>query len=284
LILVVLLVVAAGIGYRGLHSESVPLLAVAGVVAVMGLLTPMSMKIANPWERAIVLRLGKFIGAKGNGVFFIVPFIDEVSIWVDTRTQTTSFDAEQALSRDKVPVNIDAVIFWSVHNAEQAALEVVDYRQAIKQVAQTTLREMIGSSELEQLLSDRQASDERLKETISEKTQEWGLSVLSVEIRDVGVPQALQDSLSRQAQADAERKARVLLGEAEKEVARKFVEAAEIYAAVPAAMQLRAMNIIYETTKERGATILMPTTMVDSMNPAAAASLGLQAMTRETSG
>lgn len=277
LICVLLLLAAGGLVLLGLRNGSPGLYALAGVTGVVAFLVPMSMKIANPWERAIVLRLGKYVGAKGNGLFFIVPFIDEVAAWIDTRTQTTSFDAEQALSKDKVPVNVDAVIFWSVHNAEQAALEVVDYRQAIKQVAQTSLREMIGSSVLEQLLSDRRASDRQLKDTIGEKTQEWGLSVLSVEIRDVGVPQALQDSLSRQAQADAERKARVLLGEAEKEVAQKFVEAADIYASTPAAMQLRAMNIIYETTKERGATILMPTSMVDSMNPVTAASLAMQA-------
>jgi regulator of protease activity HflC (stomatin/prohibitin superfamily) len=277
LICIVLLIAAGGLMLLGLRNESNGLFVLAGIVGLVAILVPLSMKIANPWERAIVLRLGKYVGTKGNGVFFIVPFIDEVAAWIDTRTQTTSFDAEQALSKDKVPVNVDAVIFWSVHNAEQAALEVVDYRQAIKQVAQTSLREMIGSSVLEQLLSDRRASDRQLKNTISIKTQEWGLSVLAVEIRDVGVPQALQDSLSRQAQADAERKARVLLGEAEKEVAQKFVEAANIYASTPAAMQLRAMNIIYETTKERGATILMPTTMVDSMNPITAASVAMQA-------
>jgi regulator of protease activity HflC (stomatin/prohibitin superfamily) len=275
LICVLLLMLAGGVALLAVRNGSTPLYLLAGAIVLVAALVPMSMKIANPWERAIVLRLGRYVGTQGNGVFFIVPFIDEVATWIDTRTQTTSFDAEQALSKDKVPVNVDAVIFWSVHNAEQAALEVVDYRQAIKQVAQTTLREMIGCSVLEQLLSDRRASDQQLKETISEKTQEWGLSVLSVEIRDVGVPQALQDSLSRQAQADAERKARVLLGEAEKEVAQKFVEAADIYASTPAAMQLRAMNIIYETTKERGATILMPTSMVDSMNPLTAASLAL---------
>jgi regulator of protease activity HflC (stomatin/prohibitin superfamily) len=276
LLSMLLLLAGAGSFLLAVPHGGAALWALGVVLVVAGVLLPMSMKIAAPWERAIVLRLGRYVGTRGNGVFFIVPFVDSVASWIDTRTQTTGFDAEQALSKDKVPVNVDAVIFWSVHNAEQAALEVVNYREAITQVAQTSLREMIGSSGLEQLLSDRQASDQRLKETIGEKTQDWGLSVLSVEIRDVGVPQSLQDSLSRQAQADAERKARVLLGEAEKDVAQRFVEAAEIYGRVPAAMQLRAMNIIYETTKERGATVLMPTSLVNAMDPLAAA-VGMQA-------
>jgi regulator of protease activity HflC (stomatin/prohibitin superfamily) len=223
--------------------------------------------MANQWERAVVLRLGKLKAIRGPGLFVIVPFVDQVASWLDQRIQTTEFNAEQALSKDTVPVNIDAIVFWQVHDPERAALEITDYRSAIARVAQTSLREMVGSSLLSVLLSDRKQGDQVLREEISRKTAEWGVNVISVEIRDIGVPSALQDAMSRQAQAERERLARVLLGQAELEVAHKFVEAAQIYASSPAALQLRAMNIIYETTKERGTTILIPSAMVDSMNP-----------------
>lgn len=239
----------------------------AGILVVAGLLVPQSLLMANQWERAVVLRLGKLQAIRGPGLFVIVPFVDSVASWLDQRIQTTEFNAEQALSKDTVPVNVDAVVFWQVHDPERAALEITDYRQAIARVAQTSLREMVGSSLLSTLLSDRKQGDAVLRDEIGRKTAEWGVAVISVEIRDIGVPPALQDAMSRQAQAERERLARVLLGQAEQEVAQKFVEAAEIYARSPAALQLRAMNIIYETTKERGATILIPSAMVDSMNP-----------------
>ncbi|HEY2050927.1 MAG TPA: slipin family protein [Caulobacteraceae bacterium] len=246
---------------------SVPLFFVAGVLVLIGVLIPQSLMMANQWEKAVVLRLGKLLAIRGPGMFWIVPFADSVSTWIDQRIQTTEFNAQEALSRDTVPVNVDAVVFWQIHDAQRAALEITDYRSAIERVAQTSLREMVGTTDLHTLLSDRKLSDERLREEIGRKTGDWGVSVISVEIRDIGVPQALQDAMSRQAQAERERLARVLLGQAEQEVAIKFVEAAEIYARSPAALQLRAMNIIYETTKERGVTILMPTSMVDAMNP-----------------
>ena len=189
---------------------------------------------------------------------------------IDGRIQTTAFNAEQALTKDTVPVNVDAIIFWHVHDAEKAALAITNYREAIDRVAQTSLREMIGSSMLASLLSDRKEADEQLKVEIGQKTAPWGISVSSVEIRDVAIPVALQDAMSRQAQAEREKQARVILGSAEAAIAGKFVEAAAIYAGHPWALQLRAMNIIYETTKERGATILMPSSMVDSLNPSAA--------------
>jgi regulator of protease activity HflC (stomatin/prohibitin superfamily) len=243
---------------------------IAGGLAIIALLIPQSIMIADQWERAIVLRLGKLTAIRGPGVFAIVPFIDTVASWLDQRIQTTDIRAETALSKDTVPVNIDAVVFWQIHDPERAALEISNYRQAIMQVAQTSLREMVGSSLLSTLLADRKQGDVQLRDEIGRKTADWGVSVLSVEIRDIGVPPALQDAMSRQAQAEREKLARVLLGQAEQEIAQKFVEAADLYARSPAALQLRAMNIIYETTKERGATILIPTTMVDSMNPAAA--------------
>lgn len=248
---------------------------IAGGLAVIAALIPQSLMVADQWERAVVLRLGKLTAIRGPGMFAILPFIDNVASWLDQRIQTTEINAEKALSKDTVPVNIDAVVFWQIHDPERAALEITNYRQAITQVAQTSLREIVGSSLLSTLLSERKTGDQLLREEIGRKTADWGVSVLSVEIRDIGVPPALQDAMSRQAQAEREKLARVLLGQAEQEIAQKFVEAAELYARSPAALQLRAMNIIYETTKERGATILIPTSMVDSMNPAGA--LGLVA-------
>jgi regulator of protease activity HflC (stomatin/prohibitin superfamily) len=238
-------------------------LAVIGV----GVLIPFTLKMANQWERAVVLRLGRLDRIAGPGLFFIIPVVDQVAYWIDQRIQTTEFNAQQALSKDTVPVNIDAVIFWQVHDTERAALEIQDYRRAIQQVAETSLREIVGSSMLATLLAERSKGDEILRDVIGRKTGDWGISVISVEIRDIGVPAGLQDAMSRQAQAERERLARVALGQAEQEVAIKFVEAADIYARSPAALQLRAMNIIYETTKEGGATILLPTSMVDAMNP-----------------
>ena len=263
-LLVALAAVAAWLAYR---QDALLLYVLTVVLAALGLLAPQALLIANQWERAVVLRLGRLRAIRGPGLFVIVPFIDSVASWLDQRIQTTEFNAEQALSKDTVPVNIDAVVFWQVHDPERAALEITDYREAIARVAQTSLREMVGSSLLSTLLSDRKQGDAVLREEIGRKTAEWGVGVISVEIRDIGVPSALQDAMSRQAQAERERQARVLLGQAEQEVAQKFVEAAETYARSPAALQLRAMNIIYETTKERGTTILIPSAMVDSMNP-----------------
>ncbi len=242
-----------------------------GVVLILAaVLVALSLKVANTWQKFVVLRAGNLQGVKGPGLFWILPVFDSVVAIIDERIQTTGFNAERALTRDTVPVNVDAIIFWRVHDARRAALEITDYRTAIDRVAQTSLREMIGSSLLADLLSDRQTADERLRDTIGAKTEAWGVTVISVEIRDVAIPEALQDAMSRQAQAEREKQARVILGSAEVEIAAQFLRAAETYEGNPAALQLRAMNIIYETTKERGATILMPTAMVDAMNPAMA--------------
>lgn len=241
--------------------------------------TGMSLKMANVWQKFVVLRMGKLQGVRGPGMFAIVPVLDIVVAVIDERIQTTAFNAEQALTRDTVPVNVDAIIFWHVHDAEKAALAITNYREAIDRVAQTSLREMIGSSMLAALLSDRKDADEQLKAEIGKKTAPWGISVSSVEIRDVAIPEALQDAMSRQAQAEREKQARVILGSAEAAIAGQFVEAANIYAGHPEALQLRAMNIIYEVTKERGATILIPSAMVDSLNPSATLPLALVAAT-----
>lgn len=240
---------------------------------ILAALTFFSLKMANNWERFVILRAGKLSSVKGPGLFAIIPIIDSITAVIDERIQTTQFNAEQALTRDTVPVNVDAVIFWHVHDAQRAALNITDYRQAIDRVAQTSLREMIGSSLLSALLSERKSADEVLRTEIARKTADWGISVNSVEIRDVAIPVALQDAMSRQAQAEREKEARVILGSAEAAIAQKFVDAARTYAGEPAALHLRAMNIIYETTKERGATILIPTTMVDSMSVALPAAM-----------
>ena len=251
-------------------------LAAAGL-GLLALYTSQSLRMAYSWQKYVVLRAGQMHSVRGPGLFLIIPVIDSVVAIIDERIQTTAFNAEQALTRDTVPVNVDAIIFWYVDDAERAALAISHFSQAIDRVAQTSLREMIGASMLGALLSDRKEADRHLTEDIGRKTRAWGVTVTSVEIRDVAIPEALQDAMSRQAQAEREKQARVILGAAEAEIAGKFVEAARIYAGHPAALQLRAMNIIYETTKERGATILMPTAMVDSLNPGALISIALAA-------
>jgi regulator of protease activity HflC (stomatin/prohibitin superfamily) len=263
-IVVVLILIAAGFG-------SAQQIAPAVVFGVLAAIVAMGLKMANTWQKFVVLRAGKLQGVKGPGLFFILPVVDNVVAIIDERIQTTAFSAEQTLTRDTVPVNVDAIIFWQVHDARAAALEITDYRSAIDRVSQTSLRETIGSTMLSTLLADRKKADALLRDEISRKTEIWGIKVLSVEIRDVAIPEGLQDSMSRQAQAEREKEARIILGSAEAEVASKFVEAAKLYASHPSALQLRAMNIVYETTKERGATILLPSGMVDAMTPAAIA-------------
>ena len=242
------------------------------IFTILAVLIAQSLKMANVWEKFVILRAGKIHAVKGPGLFLIIPVLDRIVMIIDERIQTTAFNAEQALTRDTVPVNVDAIIFWHVHNAQKAALSITNFLQAIDRVAQTSLREMIGSSMLSDLLSDRKAADTHLCQEIGRKTSDWGITVSSVEIRDVAIPVALQDAMSRQAQAEREKQARIILGTAEAEIASKFVDAAKIYETQPGALQLRAMNIIYETTKERGTTILIPSSMVDFMNPSNALS------------
>ena len=267
LITVVLAAVAAGLIMSGLLVPGV-------VFAIAAALVFFALKMANNWERFVILRAGRLSSVKGPGLFMIIPVIDSIAAVIDERIQTTGFNAEQALTRDTVPVNVDAIVFWHVHDAQSAALNITNYREALDRVAQTSLRETIGSSMLSELLSERKQADETLRTEIARKTENWGISVNAVEIRDVAIPVALQDAMSRQAQAEREKQARVILGSAEAAIAAKFVEAAETYGSNAAALHLRAMNIIYETTKERGATILMPTSMVDSMSVALPAAFG----------
>ncbi|MDE8343453.1 MAG: slipin family protein [Acidocella sp.] len=224
-----------------------------------------SLRIANEWTRAVVLRLGRFHAVRGPGLYFIVPLIDRVVMRIDLRIQTNSITAEQALTRDTVAVGVDAIVFWQVEDPKRAAIEIADYRQAIERVAQTSLREMIGASDLSRLLSDRRAADEQLRVTIGEKTQSWGIVVRSVEIRDVAIPIELQDAMSRQAQAERERHARVTLASAETEIAAQVVQAAALYSSHPIALQLRQMNLLYEMNKDRGTTVLVPTDMASAL-------------------
>jgi len=224
-----------------------------------------SLQVANQWEKAIVLRFGRFSKIIGPGIFWIIPVIDRVAAWIDQRVITTSFTAEQTLTRDTVPVDVDAVMFWVVFDAEKAALEVADYRAAVSWAAQTALRDIIGKTLLSEMLAGRDTLDAKLREVIDERTEPWGIAVRSVEIRDVKIPAALQDAMSREAQAERERRARIILGTAETEIAGKFVEAAALYQDHPVALHLRAMNILYEGLKEKGALVVVPSTAVETM-------------------
>ena len=227
----------------------------------------MAIKIANQWERAVVLFLGRFVGIKGPGVFLIVPFLSRVAYWIDLRVITTSFNAEQTLTKDTVPVNVDAVLFWQVTDVQKAALEVKEYRDAISLASQTALRDIIGKTILSDMLTGREAIDAELQKMIGNRVSGWGIKILSVEIRDVVIPGALQDAMSMQAQAERERQARVILGDSERQIAEKFAQAAASYENNPTALHLRAMNMLYEGLKTGNATIvLVPATALESMN------------------
>jgi regulator of protease activity HflC (stomatin/prohibitin superfamily) len=240
-------------------------LAVAATLAIGGTLLSMSPKVAKQWERGVVLRLGRYIGLRGPGLFWIVPLVDDVARWVDQRVITTSFAAEQTLTSDTVPVNVDAVLFWMVYDPEKAALEVQDYRQAVSWAAQTALRDIIGRTALTDLLRGRERIESELQKLIDERTTPWGVTVQSVEMRDVVIPVALQDAMSREAQASREKQARVILGQAEVEIAESFERASESYRNNPTALHLRAMNMLYEGLKEKGALMLVPSSAVESM-------------------
>jgi hypothetical protein len=239
----------------------------AGVIAglILGLLLSQSPKVARQWERAVVLRLGKYVGLRGPGLFWLIPFVDSVSAWVDQRVITTSFAAEETLTSDTVPVNVDAVLFWMVYDPEKAALEVQSYPQAVSWAAQTALRDIIGRTSLTDLLRGRERIEEELQQLIDERSNPWGVTVQSVEMRDVIIPAALQDAMSREAQAAREKQARIILGQAEVEIAHSFETAARSYRDNPTALHLRAMNMLYEGLKEKGALMLVPSSAVESM-------------------
>jgi regulator of protease activity HflC (stomatin/prohibitin superfamily) len=225
-----------------------------------------ALRVASQWEKAVVLRLGKFHGLRGPGVFWIIPIVDTIPSWIDHRVMVTPFSAEKTLTKDTVPVDVDAVLFWVVWDAEKAALEVKDYQTAIAWAAQTALRDIIGRMMLADILIGRSAIDEELQHIIDERTTPWGVTVNSVEIRDIVIPQDLEDAMSRQAQAERERQARVILGESEKQIAASFAEAAQSYVDNPTALHLRAMNMLFEGLKQKGALVIVPSTAVDTMN------------------
>jgi regulator of protease activity HflC (stomatin/prohibitin superfamily) len=259
----VILVAFVGGGLWVSVGESSVLPAIVG--AVVGLVLMKSPRVAQQWERAVVLRLGRFVGLHGPGLFWIVPLVDTVDSWIDQRTITTSFAAEQTLTSDTVPVNVDAVLFWMVHDAQKAALEVQDYEQAVSWAAQTALRDIIGRTALTDLLRGRERIENELQQLIDGRSNPWGITVQSVEMRDVVIPNALQDAMSREAQAAREKQARIILGQAEMEIANSFQEAAKAYRDNPTALHLRAMNMLYEGLKEKGALMLVPSSAVESM-------------------
>ncbi len=256
-------IVPVGLGALATLVTLNPISAIVGVL--LGLFLAQSPKIARQWERAVVLRLGKFIGLRGPGLFWIVPFVDNISTWIDQRVITTAFAAEETLTSDTVPVNVDAVLFWVVYDPEKAALEVQNYPAAVSWAAQTALRDIIGRTSLSDLLRGRERIEEELQKLIDERSNPWGVTVQSVEMRDVIIPAALQDAMSREAQAAREKAARVILAQAEVEIAAQFSKAAESYRDNPTALHLRAMNMLYEGLKEKGALMLVPSSAVESM-------------------
>jgi regulator of protease activity HflC (stomatin/prohibitin superfamily) len=233
---------------------------------IVGCYLLFAIKVAQQWEKAVVLRLGKFHGLRGPGMFWIIPILDFTPVWIDHRVVVTPFNAEKSLTKDTVPVDVDAVLFWVIWDAEKAALEVQDYRQSISWAAQTALREVIGQMTLADILVGRAKMDADLQKIIDERTTPWGISVQSVEIRDVIIPQGLEDAMSQQAQAERERQSRVILGEAEMQVAGSFAEASKAYVNNPTALHLRAMNMLFEGLKEKGALVIVPSSAVDTMN------------------
>ena len=225
-----------------------------------------ALKVASQWEKAVVLRLGKFHKLAGPGMFWIVPIVDNTSTWIDHRVMVTPFAAQKTLTKDTVPVDVDAVLFWVVWDAEKAALEVKNYEAAVDWAAQTALRDIIGRMVLADILVGRSSLDQELQQVIDERTTPWGVTVQSVEIRDIVIPQDLEDAMSRQAQAERERQARVILGESEKQIAASFSEASQVYIENPTALHLRAMNMLFEGLKEKGALVIVPSSAIDTMN------------------
>jgi regulator of protease activity HflC (stomatin/prohibitin superfamily) len=263
-ILSVLIWIVGGAAAAGTYFATVSP-AVTTAVAVATFVVAISPQIADQWERAVVLRLGRFVGTRGPGVFFILPFFDRVSAWVDQRVISTSFNAEETLTRDTVPVNVDAVLFWHVHDAEKAALEVQNYAGSVALAAQTALRDLIGRTSLAELLTGRESMERTLQEMIDHRIGQWGVTVQAVEMRDVIIPSGLQDAMSREAQAEREKNARVILGQAEVQIAKQFEEASRAYQGNPVALHLRAMNMLYEGLKEKGALMVVPSTAVETM-------------------
>jgi regulator of protease activity HflC (stomatin/prohibitin superfamily) len=278
-VFLVFLILAGGCRLSG-HPHFGAAVVVVGLV--VAILTFAAIKVADQWERVIVLRLGKYQSLRGPGLFFIIPIIDSVPYWIDIRVITASFKAEKTLTKDTVPVDVDAVLFWKVIDPEKAALEVAEYQTAIGWAAQTALRDVIGKTMLSDMLTGRDNIDTDLQRIIDKRTEPWGIRVLSVEIRDVLIPAALQDAMSMQAQAERERQARVILGDSERQVAEKFEEAARTYVNNPTALHLRAMNMLYEGLKQNATLVIVPSSVVDTMQLGNVA--GMTALAMQLSG
>jgi regulator of protease activity HflC (stomatin/prohibitin superfamily) len=258
--------VAIGAGISAVLGTQVPGNQVPFVIGLLvGIYLLFSIKVADQWEKVAVLRLGRYIGLRGPGIFHVIPIVDTLSRFVDQRVRVASVTAESTLTRDTVPVNVDAIVFWLVWNAEKSILEVEDFVQAITMSAQTGLRESIGRHELAQMITERESLGRELQRILDEKTTPWGITIQSVEIRDVRIPQALEDAMSRQAQAERERQARNILGQAETEISEKFSQAALTYQNNPVALHLRAMNMLYEAIKEKGSMVIVPSSAVETM-------------------
>jgi regulator of protease activity HflC (stomatin/prohibitin superfamily) len=264
LVFVVILALGAATAYAQLPALPAGVGWLAGAFLV-ALVVSRSIRVASPWDRAVVLRLGRFRGLRGPGLFFIIPVIDTIAYWIDIRVITSSFKAEQTLTKDTVPVDVDAVLFWKVIDPQKAALAVADYTSAISWASQTALRDVIGKTMLSEMLEGRSRISSELQQIIDERTEPWGVNVQSVEVRDVLIPTALQDAMSMQAQAERERQSRVILGDSERQVAEKFGEAAKTYANDPIALHLRAMNMLYEGLKQNATIVLVPSSALDTM-------------------
>jgi regulator of protease activity HflC (stomatin/prohibitin superfamily) len=264
--LIVIFSVITSLVMDSYHASDALVFAVVIPLLLIALYILFALKMASQWEKGVVLRLGKFRALSGPGVFWVIPIVDSVTTWIDHRVMVTPFNAEKTLTKDTVPVDVDAVLFWMVWDAQKAALEVENYRSAITWAAQTALREIIGQMALADILVGRHKMDADLQKIIDERTTPWGVTVQSVEIRDVVIPKDLEDAMSRQAQAERERQARVILGESERQIAESFSEASKAYVDNPTALHLRAMNMLFEGLKQKGALVIVPSSAVDSMN------------------
>ena len=274
----VMLSIGAALAYA-MHRVSADFKAIwiLGAAVVLALVVSSAIQVADQWNRAVVLRLGKFRSLQGPGLFLIIPLIDTIPYWIDIRVLTSSFKAEKTLTKDTVPVDVDAVLFWKILDPKKAALDVADYQSAVGWASQTALRDVIGKTMLSEMLEGREKISKELQKIIDERTEPWGINVISVEVKDVLIPSALEDAMSMQAQAERERQARVILGDSERQVAEKFGEAAKTYIDNPIALHLRAMNMLYEGLKENATIVIVPSTAVETMQLGSMA--GLTALT-----
>jgi regulator of protease activity HflC (stomatin/prohibitin superfamily) len=280
LIFFVIVAIGLAIAYSGNNQLAGAGTMVIGIITfLIAIIISSAIKIADQWEKAVVLRLGRFQSLRGPGLFFIIPIIDNVSYWIDGRVITTSFTAEKTLTKDTVPVDVDAVLFWKVLDAKKAALEIAEYRNAINWASQTALRDVIGKTMLSEMLEGRDKMSIQLQKIIDDRTEPWGINVISVEVKDVNIPSSLQDAMSMQAQAERERQARVILGDSERQVAEKFGEAAKTYENNPVALHLRAMNMLYEGLKTNSTIVIVPSSALETMQLG-----GLAGMTALTMG